>query len=194
MLSVLAPCGLLTVYNSMDDFDLLADSSEVPSTLSFPVVLEFPDSVPNAALFLPNEPDRPLTKSEKEWVQEAQRNPENTSLISAPPSAPALRALEKQLERYSGPMPVTKEQWQNYVMKQYYTLSLDPDPKISKPALDSLAKSNLVGLHTEVQEININTKSTIELESTLAQKLQQILNKKSNADEEPLEEIGRAHV
>jgi hypothetical protein len=168
----------------MDDFDLLADSSEVPSTLSFPVVLEFPDSVPNAALFLPPEPDRPLTKSEKEWVQEAQRN---ENLISAPPSAPALRALERQLEKYHGPMPVTKEQWQNYVMKQYFQLTLDPDPKISKPALDALAKTNLVGLHTEVQEININTKSTIELEATLTQKLQQILNKKKDKEEEAIE-------
>ena len=172
----------------MDDFDLLVDSSEVPSTLSSPVVLEFPDSVPNAALFLVDEPDRVLSRKEKEWVQEAQRNPENTSLISTPPSAPALRALERQLEKYHGPMPVTKEQWQNYVMKQYYTLTLDPDPKISKPALDALAKTNLVGLHTEVQEININTKSTIELEAALTQKLQQILSKKKdNADEEPLE-------
>ena len=151
----------------MDDFDLLVDSSEVPSTLSFPVVLEFPDSVPNAALFLVDEPDRALSRKEKEWVQEAQRNPENTSLINTPPSAPALRALERQLEKYHGPMPVTKEQWQNYVMKQYFMLSTDPDPKISKPALDALAKTNLVGLHTEVQEININTKSTIELEGEL---------------------------
>lgn len=169
----------------MDDFDLLVDSSEVPSTLSFPIVLEFPDSVPNAALFLVDEPDRVLSRKEKEWVQEAQRN---ENLASAPPSAPALRALERQFEKYHGPMPVTKEQWQNYVMKQYFMLSTDPDPKISKPALDALAKTNLVGLHTEVQEININTKSTIELEATLAQKLQQILSKKKdNADEEPLE-------
>lgn len=172
----------------MDDFDLLVDSSEVPSTLSYPVVLEFPGSVPNDALFLPPEGDRPLTKAEREWVLKAQRNPQNTAHICTPPSAPALRALEKQLEKYHGPMPVTKEQWQNYVMKQYFMLSTDPDPKVSKPALDAIAKTNLVGLHTEVQEININTKSTIELEATLTQKLQQILNKKpNNADEEPLE-------
>jgi hypothetical protein len=35
-----------------------------------------------------------------------------------------------------------------------------------------------------VQEININTKSTIELEATLAQKLQQILSKKVNNENE----------
>lgn len=172
----------------MNDYDLLSDLFEVPSTLSFPIVLEFPDSVPNAALFLPDEPERPLTKQEKNWVQEAVRNPDNTDLLHNPPSAPALRSLQKSLNSYSGPMPVTKEQWQNYVMKQYYNMSRDPDPKVSKPALDAIAKTNLVGLHTDVQEININTKSTIELETTLAQKLQQIIQKKNvPQDEEPIE-------
>lgn len=153
--------------------------------MAFPIVLEFPDATPNAALFLPEEPDRVLTRQEKEWVQEAQKN---TEIAANPPSAPALRSLQKSLNKYSGPMPVTKEQWQNYVMKQYFVLSQDPDPKVSKPALDAIAKTNLVGLHTDVQEININTKSTIELEATLAQKLQQIINKKNvPQDEEAIE-------
>lgn len=169
----------------MEDFDLLRDPPEADADLlSFPVVLEFFDSVPNAALFLPTEPDRPLTKNEKEWVQEAQKNPD---LVTSPPSAPALRQLQKHLEKYAGPMPATKEQWQNYLMKQYFVMSQDPDPKVSKPALDALAKTNIVGLHTEVQEININTRSTIELEATLAQKLQQIIQKKNITQEEPIE-------
>lgn len=169
----------------MFDFFLLDDFAEADADLlSFPVVLEFFDSVPNAALFLKSEPDRPLTKNEKEWVQEAQKNPD---LVTSPPSAPALRQLQKHLEKYAGPMPATKEQWQNYLMKQYFVMSQDPDPKVSKPALDALAKTNIVGLHTEVQEININTRSTIELEATLAQKLQQIIQKKNITQEEPIE-------
>jgi len=165
---------------NMYDYDLLSDLFEVPSTLSFPVVLDFEGLQENNALFLPPEPDRLLTKNEQKWVQEAQKNPE---IAAAPPSAPALRSLQKSLEKYSGPMPATKEQWQNYLMKQYFVMSQDPDPKISKPALDALAKTNIVGLHTEVQEININTRSTIELEATLAQKLQQIINKKEKVIE-----------
>jgi hypothetical protein len=169
----------------MFDFFLLDDFAEADADLlSFPIVLEFFDSVPNAALFLKSEPDRPLTKNEKEWVQEAQKNPD---LVTSPPSAPALRQLQKHLEKYAGPMPATKEQWQNYLMKQYFVMSQDPDPKVSKPALDALAKTNIVGLHTEVQEININTRSTIELEATLAQKLQQIIQKKNITQEEPIE-------
>lgn len=169
----------------MDDFDLLSDYSEADANLlSFGILLEFLDSIPNNTLFLKDEPDRLLTRNEKEWVQEAQRNPD---IALSPPSAPALRSLQKSLEKYAGPMPATKEQWQNYVMKQYFMMTKDPDPKVSKPALDALAKTNVVGLHTDVQEVNINTHSTIELEATLAQKLQQIMQKKSIAQEEPIE-------
>lgn len=165
----------------MEDFDLLRDPPEADADLlSFPVVLEFFDSVPNATLFLKSEPDRPLTKNEKEWVQEAQKNPD---LVTSPPSAPALRQLQKHLEKYAGPMPATKEQWQNYLMKQYFVMSQDPDPKVSKPALDALAKTNIVGLHTEVQEININTKSTVEIEADLLSLVQRLANKEPQPEE-----------
>jgi hypothetical protein len=165
----------------MFDFFLLDDFAEADADLlSFPVLLDFADSQENAALFLPPEPDRPLTKSEKEWVQEAQRNPD---LVTSPPSAPALRQLQKHLEKYAGPMPATKEQWQNFVMTKYYELTLDPDPKVSKPALDALAKTNIVGLHTEVQEININTKSTVEIEADLLSLVQRLANKEPQPEE-----------
>lgn len=173
----------------MEDFDLLRDHPEADAyLLSFDIILEFLDVPPSAALFLPPEPDRVLTRQEKEWVREAKKNPDNADIINNPPSAPALRAIQKQLETYNGPMPVTKEQWQNYIMKQYFTMTKDADPKVSKPALDALARTNIVGLHTDVQEININTHSTIELEATLAQKLQQIISKKNlPIEEEPIE-------
>ena len=165
----------------MDDFFLLDDFAEADADLlSFPVVLAFDPFKENAGLFLKNEPDRPLTKNEKEWVQEAQKNPE---LATAPPSAPALRQLQRHLEKYAGPMPATKEQWQNYLMKQYFVMSQDPDPKVSKPALDALAKTNIVGLHTDVQEININTKSTVEIEADLLSLVQRLAYKKTSPEE-----------
>lgn len=131
----------------------------IPYDFKIPLSVE---GDPDPALFLPKEPDRPLTKAEKSWVQEAQSNPD---IIQSAPSAPALRALGKQLERYAGPMPASKEQWQNYVMQQYYMQSLDPDPKISKPALDSLAKTSIVGLHEERKEISLEIKSSVELQT-----------------------------
>ena len=169
-------------------FLYLSDVDEADAyLLSFPVLLDFDGLQENAAVFLRPEGDRLLTRKEKEWVREAKKAPDNADIINNPPSAPALRSLQKNLENYSGPMPVTKEQWQNYVMKQYFMMTKDPDPKVSKPALDALAKTNIVGLHTDVQEININTRSTIELEATLAQKLQQIIQKKNITQEEPIE-------
>ena len=164
----------------MNDYDLLSDLLEVPSTLSFPVVLDFEGLQENNALFLPPEPDRVLTRQEKEWVQEAQKNPD---IAAAPPSAPALRSLQKNLEKYAGPMPATKEQWQNFVMKQYFVMAGDIDPKISKPALDALAKTNIVGLHEEKVEVSISTRSTIEIESDLLSLVQRLAGKKPMPEE-----------
>ena len=47
---ILSALGL-SHAKTMNDFDLLDDLFEVPSTLAFPIVLEFPDATPNAALF-----------------------------------------------------------------------------------------------------------------------------------------------
>ena len=135
-------------------------SSNLPPE-DLPIPLEV-RGTPDPALFLPKEADRPLNKAEKAWVQEAQNNPE---IRREPPSAPALKALGRAMERFAGPIPVTKEQWQGYVMQQYYMQSMDPDPKISKAALDSLAKTSIVGLHEERKEITLELKSTVDLQS-----------------------------
>lgn len=92
-------------------------------------------------------------------------------------------ALETQLEKYAYPLPGTKEQWQSYVMTRYFDLSLDIDPKISKPALDSLAKTSIVGLHQEVQEINIHTRNTVEIEAEVLALVQKLMNKKPAEEE-----------
>lgn len=152
-----------------------------PEDFQIPLQMQ---GVPDASLFLPKEPDRPLTKKEKDWVKEAKVNPE---VRHEAPSAPALRALGKQLERYAGPMPATKEQWQNYVMQQYYAQSLDPDPKISKPALDSLAKTSLVGLHEERKEVSLEIKTNIELQSEALTLLRSIA---ARQNEKVIEHVG----
>ena len=45
----------------------------VPSDFKIPFLFE---GEPDASLFLPKEPDRPLNKAEKDWVKTAQTNPE----------------------------------------------------------------------------------------------------------------------
>lgn len=150
-----------------------------PTNFSIPLFVE---GEPDCALFLGDEPPRPLTNKEKAWVKAAEatakERPESLNKIRAEaPSAPALKLLDRQMEKYDGPMPVTREQWQNYVLLKYFEQSQDVDPKISKPALDALAKTTVVGLHVEQKEISITTRSTVELETELMAKLSQILGK-----------------
>ena len=83
-------------------------------------------------------------------------------------------------------MPVTKEAWQNYVMQQYYMQSLDPDPKVSKAALDSLAKTSIVGLHEERKEITLELKSTVDLQSEALALLRSLAQR----EEKVIEHVG----
>lgn len=108
--------------------------------------------------------DVPLTPEDRAWMIEKGKNP---STPTPPPSLAAERALQRHLAAFDFVVPGSQEQWQSYVMYKYFELSLDPDPKISKPALDALAKSSIVGLMVERQEINITHKSTEELEKAL---------------------------
>jgi hypothetical protein len=68
------------------------------------------------------------------------------------------------------------------VLDKYFQLSQDLDPKIAKGALDSLAKTSVVGLWQEEQTLNINLRKTEELEGALLQKIQKILGKTQNEE------------
>lgn len=159
-------------------------SAQIHALLSYSIPLAPPEGThPNPELFLKEEPPRALTRNEKEWVKAAAqiaKNPEEIQkAISTAPTLPALRALESALKKYDAPLPASKEAWQAFVMAKYFEQANDIDPKISKPALDALAKTNIVGLHQEVQEININTKTTIELEGELMQKIDAVLRRQN---------------
>ena len=111
-----------------------------------------------------------LTQEDNVWVSAKVRDPD---LKTPAPSVAAERAAERVLKNsvsqpYDFIMPVSQDQWQNFVLYKYYQLANDPDPKIAKGALDSLAKTNVVNLSAERTEVNINMKSTVELESELA--------------------------
>lgn len=137
---------------------------------------------PDPALFISNTPTAPPSRSDKEWVREAvaeiKANPDRKNeIFHAAPSAPALKTLQRSMDKYDGPMPVTKEQWQNFVLQKYWEQATDLDPKIAKPALDALAKTSTVGLHNDVQEININSRATIDIEAELLQTIQKLVYK-----------------
>jgi len=140
--------------------------------------LEMPPAPP------PEEPT-PFTAEEKNWVIEAAEAKTNNAPIPTPPPTPAAQAaLERHLARFNFAVPGSQDQWQSYIMYKYFELTLDPDPKISKPALDALAKTNIVGLSNEKLEVNISAVSSEELEQTLHKKLSQIIDKaKTTRDE-----------
>lgn len=123
----------------------------------------------------PSDAEVPLTPDDKRWLAEKALNAESTT---PPPSFAAERFFKNQLDKFNFVMPASQEQWQNYVMYKYFELSLDPDPKISKPALDSLAKSSIVGLSAEKTEININTMPTADLEKELLSALKRYTGEK----------------
>ena len=55
----------------------------------------------------------------------------------------------------------------NFVLTKWYTMANDPDPKVAKPALDSIAKSSAANLMVEKKEINITNRSDEELNQEL---------------------------
>lgn len=113
---------------------------------------------------LPTAVEAPLSAHDKAWIVEKGQNPNSPA---PPPSLAAERALQRHLAAYNFVVPGTQDQWQSYIMSKYFELTLDPDPKIAKPALDALAKTSIVGLMVEKQEISIVHKSTEELEKAL---------------------------
>lgn len=161
------------------------EHEEIPTAqdeLHFPITMG-PPPADAASIFsrtsfktfqFPTAQEVPLTAEDRAWVVAKAKNP--TADIPAPSFA-AQRALQRQLDQFDFVVPGSQDQWQSYVMYKYFELSLDPDPKISKPALDALAKTSIVGLSVEKQEINIIHKSTEELEMSLKKAMEKYIGR-----------------
>lgn len=113
---------------------------------------------------IPSTPVETLSQDDVAWVEETIAQGQK---VTPPPSPAAERYLRSAFSQYDFDMPVTQDQWQNYVLTQWYRQSQDPDPKVAKAALDSLAKSSVVNLMVEKKEISITTKSDDELNQEL---------------------------
>lgn len=129
-------------------------------------------SVFSDSLFLsgqcPPVQEQPLTAADRAWVIAQNADPKNPT---PPPSPAAQRFLDSHLSKFNFVVPGSQDQWQSYVMYKYFELSLDPDPKISKPALDALAKTSIVGLSVDRQEIAISNVTDEELNKRLNEAL-----------------------
>lgn len=147
---------------ALDDFilptgQLHADPAEVFASVEFQRANAMGDEV------------LPLNTEDLKWVEEVRSAGHK---VSKPPSLAAQIYLEKHLAQYNFELPVTQTQWQNFVLMKYFEQANDLDPKISKPALDALAKTSTVGLMVERTEVNIVHKSTEELEGALRKALE----------------------
>jgi hypothetical protein len=169
----------------MDNFDIPLGRISTEHMQAVFATAEFQNGLPPAPPPPPPKPvpppkirDEPvpkpivITKPEPEKLSDAEMAWVNETLENGQPLAPApTRAAEKYLrtefKRYDFPMPVTEEQWRNFVLMKWYTLANDPDPKIAKAALDSIAKSAAANLMVEKKEISITTRSDEELNKEL---------------------------
>ena len=129
-----------------------------------------PDAFALLDIATPKDAHLPLSKKDKDWVLSASRG----ATEAPPPSLAAKRELEKKAVSHRAQMttsglrvPETQKEWQGFVMEKYYDLANDLDPKVSKGALDSLARTSVVGLIVDKKEISISTKSTEDLEAEL---------------------------
>lgn len=153
-------------YIPLDDWYEDADPPQFAVPLDLPftdakTVFEKPAFLAGAA---PTSQDIPLTQADKAWIVQQGLNP---GTPTPPPSYTAQRALDRHLKQFDFVVPGSQDQWQSYIMYKYFELSLDPDPKISKPALDALAKTSIVGLAVERQEISISNVTNEELDKRL---------------------------
>ena len=63
----------------------------------------------------------------------------------------------------------------NYITNKLIIESENPDPRIRMRALELLGKISDVGLFTERTEITVNNRSTVELETSLREKLRRLM-------------------
>ena len=167
----------LRLESSMDRVEKSPwEGENPPPDFLVPLDLPYPDNL--ATVFenknflagnLPTAKDNPLDATDRAWIVEKGKNP-NTP--TPPPSFAAQRALDAHLAKFDFIVPGSQDQWQSYIMYKYFELSLDPDPKISKPALDALAKTSVVGLSVDKQEISISNVTTEEVDKRLKEALQ----------------------
>ena len=123
---------------------------------------------------IPEDEATPLTLEDHAWIQ---KTVEEGTKSTPAPSIAAERYLRKAFSEYAFDMPVTEGQWRNFVLTKWYQQANDPDPKVAKSALDSIAKSCAANLMVEKKEISVTNVTDEELKKDLRNMFQQLLSK-----------------
>lgn len=154
--------------NTPEDFVLplgKVPAAHVAAVLSSPAFQNFN---------IPEDETTPLTFEDHAWIQ---KTVEEGTKSTPAPSVAAERYLRKAFSEYAFDMPVTESQWRNFVLTKWYQQANDPDPKVSKAALDSIAKSCAANMMVERKEINVTNVTDEDLKKDLRNMFQQLLSK-----------------
>ena len=122
----------------------------------------------------PDDQELSLTPEDKTWIEETVNNGRKTS---PPPTLAAQRYLETQLTQYNFELPGSKGAWQNFVLTKLFEQANDLDPKVSKAALDTLARTSAVGLMEQKIDVNVVHKSSEELQDELRRAMDRYLSR-----------------
>lgn len=94
-----------------------------------------------------------------------------------PTTLGAARMLDSLLAKYDYQLVDPTTKMRNYVMFKFFELAESEDDKTSMRALENLARTSDIGLFSERVEVNINQKSTEDLEKDLTQLVSSILGR-----------------
>ena len=159
----------------MDEFDIF--TPELDSVESSAMVLRARECFSSSIDFM-EIMDLPMPEITEADKREALQIFHEAPLApSKPTTLGAARMLNNLLAKYDYQIldPTTK--MRNYVMYKFFELAENEDVKTSMRALENLAKTSEIGLFSEKVEVNINQKSTSDLEKDLATLVAGILGK-----------------
>jgi hypothetical protein len=121
-------------------------------------------------------------------VSKAEKPPERAvaNAMSTPSSAISTHSILKEYD-----MAVVQDavQLRNYVTNKLIHESDNMDARIRIRALELLGKITDVGLFTERSEVTVTNKSTIELETTLKEKLKKLMGTDTAEDAKEIDVI-----
>ena len=138
----------------------------------------------------PRADNKKLNNHIKHVVESVAKNmePNPLTLSTALASTEGAIRTNNILQEFDMAVVQDAKRLRNYVTNKLIIESENMDARIRIKALELLGKISDVGLFTERTEVTLNNKSTLELESTLKDKLRRLMGKEDAQDAEIITE------
>lgn len=114
-------------------------------------------------------------------AQDPSKLPATTSVATTPGS---VKHLKEILSEYDHVVVKSAVQIRTFVTNRLIEESTNPDPKIRMRALELLGKIGDVGLFVERTEVTVKHKTTIELQSSIKERITKLLQAKSQREKQ----------